>query len=148
MSREEAFELFRQTSTFAHIRNRAHEDALRTAYLEGFQAGADSRDAAYKLRREGDPTTSHEAAEKVVKTLTGFRAELYEFLLEGPRRFTHFDVLERAEGEFTNAQGGKLSESTVRTRISELCDMGKVRDTGDKEKRPNGYKAIIWELVL
>lgn len=146
-SREEAFELFRQTSAFAYLRNRAHKDALRAAFLEGFDAGGAARDEAFKLRREGDPNTSHAAAEKIVPAMSGLRAEFYAFLLEGPRRFTHHEAIERIRSEFVSEDGGQMAESTIRTRLRELADMGKVRDTGETVERPNGRDVIVWEVL-
>jgi len=39
------------------------------------------------------------------------------------------------------------SESGIRSRRSELVAMGKLEDSGDREKMRSGRQAIVWRLV-
>lgn len=45
------------------------------------------------------------------------------------------------------ALGIKASQSSVRTRRSELVDSGKVAHTGRYERTPSGRQAAIWGLA-
>lgn len=88
--------------------------------------------------RRGDPDTSHEAAaSQKAEALSELRLRIYETLREMPQ--TQLDL----ELELY----GAWSPSGIRTRVSELRKMGKVRDSGKRETLPSGRKAIVWEVV-
>lgn len=92
--------------------------------------------------RRGDPITSHEAADSLdPDTIRESQQEVLR-LFRKYKALTDHQLLFVAE-EARIAQ----SPSGLRTRRRELCDLGLLRDTGDKTLLPSGRRAIIWGLV-
>ncbi len=92
---------------------------------------------ATKLARRSDPSTSREAAEKIVAKLRPLQQRVYEVLkAAGPDGLTDLDL---------EAKCGSHG-STYRTRRAELVnDKGLVVDTG-RRRMQRGRKRIIWAI--
>lgn len=86
--------------------------------------------------RNGDPSTSHEAARRVTPKIGTWRAKVEAALKANPEGLTDFE-LERM-------LGGR--PQTVRTRRSELVDDGVVCDTGERRPTDSGSSAIVWAI--
>jgi hypothetical protein len=87
------------------------------------------------LVRPTDPDTSHQAAAKVTKKLTGIRLAVMD-LFRVRREMTDMDLQLYFGGP----------ESSYRKRRTELVEMGLVRDSGRKVMQ-KGSNRIIWEIV-
>ena len=86
--------------------------------------------------RKSDPKTSHDAA-KSVTNLTEIKIKIIE-LLKTPMTDTDLVFNIRASTDWL------VSESGVRTRRSELVELGLVIDSGRREKLASGRLAILW----
>ena len=91
----------------------------------------------WTLARPTDPETSHEAAKslRAVK-ITETRMKILDLLKRFPEGLTDTEI------------GHKLSTvaspSGLRTRRSELVDMGLVADSGRKALTNSGRRTIVW----
>lgn len=91
--------------------------------------------------RRGDPDTSRAAAESVDKVgIT--RRRILELLRENPGGLTDDEIALRAYADrwFTSPSG-------MRTRRSELVELGAVVDSGDRRRLASGRYAVIWKAV-
>lgn len=95
--------------------------------------------------RATDPETSHEAGHAQTSKLRASQARvLAMFKLYGDMHDKQLkEYLHDAEKEmgFTKL----MSDSGIRTRRSELVSLGKLRDTGRREK-VDGHNCIVWGL--
>ncbi len=59
-------------------------------------------------------------------------------------------VLERSNGLTADEVAGRLGLSilSIRPRITELAQLGKVRDSGDRRANASGRRAIVWQAVF
>lgn len=90
--------------------------------------------------RKTDPTTSHAAAASVKDITT-----TQEFILMAlTRPLTDVDLVS-AYRSFKSAP--PASESGIRSRRSELVALGKVVDTGARERLESGRHAIVWQVA-
>ncbi len=90
--------------------------------------------------RKTDPTTSHAAAASVKDITT-----TQEFILMAlTRPLTDVDLV-TAYRAFKSAP--PASESGIRSRRSELVALGKVVDTGDRQRLESGRHAIVWQVA-
>jgi hypothetical protein len=85
-----------------------------------------------------DPETSHEAAESV-RDVSETQQRILDLLTNKPQ--TDFQLVEN----YRRWNFGWFSESGIRSRRAELVSMGKVQDSGNREKLPSGRNAIVWE---
>lgn len=93
------------------------------------------------VARSTDPWTSWEAA-RSVRGQTRTQAEvLYVLRRYGPA--THPRIYKRVVRNF----GPNHSESGTRTRVSELVEMGLVKDSGKTKRLPSGRRAIVWKAT-
>lgn len=91
-----------------------------------------------------DPETSHEAALSITpKRLRDTQAAVLGMFHDyGP--MTHEQLIERYLGDEDKPQ---QTDSGLRTRCRELVRLGKVRDSGKRDRLASGRQAIIWEAV-
>lgn len=98
--------------------------------------------------RRDDPDTSHAAAASIdVDTLRQSQRAVLAVLQRGRGDFAtiskaYDDARGRDPDYFPN-----LSDSGLRTRVSELRDRGYVRDSGERVTLPSGRQAIVWEAT-
>jgi hypothetical protein len=88
--------------------------------------------------RNTDPITSHEAAESV-----GEPSETQAYVLRALRKPRTDSQLIEAYNALARAP--RASESGIRTRRAELVAMGRVSDSGKREKTASGRWSIVWE---
>jgi len=82
-------------------------------------------------------TTSKEAAEAVAPDAATMRASALFYLGQNyPGGFTADEV----------ASGLGLSVLSIRPRISELNNAGKIERTGERRKNQSGHSAIVWRV--
>lgn len=98
--------------------------------------------------RNRDPRTSHDAAKTVTASKTSrMRAAIAKLLHHyGPMTD---EVLLRRYAELVSKNptaGLNASDSSVRTRRSELVEMGIVRDSGRRDLTSSGSLATVWSL--
>ena len=102
--------------------------------------------------RRSDPLTSHHAAESVARDPERIRtsqAYILRLLLDqGPA--TDDEIAHRYHLDALEGDPGlpmMLSPSGLRTRRHELVALGRVRDSGERERLQTGRLAIVWEAV-
>ncbi len=96
---------------------------------------------AHTRARADGRETSHEAARFVSPTLTAKQWQVYgAFTAFGP-------AIHQRIVKVVRERGHKQSSSGIRTRTSELVEIGLVRDTGRKAKTEAGFNAVVWEAV-
>jgi len=88
--------------------------------------------------RNTDPQTSHEAADSV-KDITATQ----EYVLKALRKPRNDSELVEAFRSLRTAP--RASESGIRSRRSELVNLGLVVDSGRRIKTPAGRNSIVWE---
>lgn len=90
--------------------------------------------------RWSDPPTSHEAARSVISIRESQQFILSILQAEGPLN---------DEGIFAAVvrRGRKISTSGCRTRRSELCRLGLVKDSGKCARMLSGRWSVIWEAT-
>jgi hypothetical protein len=86
--------------------------------------------------RTTDPETSHEAAMSVTN-ITPLKQEILQRLMT-PMTDTDLYQLLRTDSRLI------VTESGVRSRRSELVQVGLVRDTGKRVRLATGRRAIVW----
>lgn len=93
--------------------------------------------------RTTDPHTSHDAAESVQNMTEKREAILHIFKVRSS--MTDFELMEvyQEMQEFLPVQ----SESGIRTRRSELVQMGFLKDSGERKPNENGRSCVVWTLV-
>ena len=94
--------------------------------------------------RTNDPVTSHEAAESVTNSREIYKAVI-ELLTEAP--CTDTDLRARYLAVKDARGWGKIGESTIRARRSELVDLGLVEESGVFEILESGRRSIIWQVA-
>lgn len=98
---------------------------------------------AVAFARSTDPETSHEAAESLSRH--AIRNSQQE-VLDTMRRW--WPLTDRALVAILYSANGKgQSPSGIRTRRSELVDMGLVVDTGFRNTAPSGRREIVWAVA-
>jgi len=103
--------------------------------------------------RNTDPSTSHEAAAKVAKRAPTIRTAVLDTLrlyFPRPERFTLEEVVAVYRRRVERGAAPRTTDSSVRTRVSELVTLGEVRDTGEKivlYTSRAGRRCILWELT-
>jgi hypothetical protein len=92
--------------------------------------------------RISDPITSHLAADSISKgQTTKTQMLVISTLISGPK--PDYEIVRMFQSEYPNI----ASESGIRSRRSELVEMGLVVDTGEKVKMPHSNRlAIVWGL--
>lgn len=90
--------------------------------------------------RKTDPTTSHAAAASVKDITT-----TQEFILMALHKPLTDVALVSAYRAYKSAP--PASESGIRSRRSELVALGKVVDTGARERLESGRQAIVWSVA-
>lgn len=93
--------------------------------------------------RTTDPHTSHAAAASVDRDqLPWIQRNIVTLLaLEGAMTDDQIAYL------WHNRISEPVSPSGLRTRRKELTDLGRIKDSGKREKLPSGRYAILWELA-
>lgn len=89
------------------------------------------------LARATDPQTSHDAAKSV--NVTRGQTIVYS-ILAGYGPMTDVELL-------AHIPPHTLSPSGARTRRAELVTLGRVRDTGRRQRLESGRFAIVWECI-
>lgn len=101
-------------------------------------------DPNYRTRRT-DPDTSREAAAAVENITERQAGVLRAFRRSGPMTDrTLVDVYTRLHALFPSLYP-KQTESSLRTRRSELVKLGALVDSGEKETLDTGRKAKVWK---
>lgn len=96
-------------------------------------------DQARRLSRTTDPETSKEAAASVAPKLSALQERVLTFAVAcGPTGFTDREMVKAM---------GVGSDSTWRTRRSELVKRGLIEDTGITTREINGRRHTIWRVV-
>jgi hypothetical protein len=90
--------------------------------------------------RMADPETSHEAAESVTN-ITPTRQHILKALSK-PRTDSEMIQVYR-----TLETSPRASDSGLRSRRSELVEMGLVRDSGKRVRLDSGRYSVVWEVV-
>jgi hypothetical protein len=96
--------------------------------------------AKTKARTE-DPATSKAAAE-ALKPGSVLRLRNIVYLFLSKKSMEDGELVARVSVAYP-----EYSPSGVRTRRSELVEIGKVRDSGLRQKLASGSEAIIWEVA-
>lgn len=91
--------------------------------------------------RRTDPATSHAAAGTVAHLRHNQQIILTLLRLEGGQTDEELLLL------WNDRIAERISPSGLRTRRSELVDMGLVRDSGDRRPLESGRIAIVWEYA-
>ena len=91
--------------------------------------------------RTTDPATSHQAAASVASLHNTQRAVYQLLALDGPATDEELLYL------WHDRMAAPISPSGLRTRRSELVDMGYVKDTGCRRRLESGRNAIVWGLA-
>jgi hypothetical protein len=95
--------------------------------------------------RTSHPVTSHEAARSVTRLPDRQRAVLRVLKLFGP---LHNDgLIEQYRKEKERMMLPVQTDQSIRSRRSELTDLGLVIDTGHKAILESGRRAIVWRTV-
>lgn len=97
--------------------------------------------------RQSDPDTSRTAAKAVVRRRATVRNAVYDTLtLDGP--LTLDDLIYQYRFHATTFGWPPASESSIRTRCSELVRDGLVERVPDAEGTSvNGFRAKLWRVV-
>lgn len=96
--------------------------------------------------RNTDPETSHEAARSVLNRLRVRDMVLTVLRSHGPQ--THEQIIKNVKDlELAlNPGPAMVSDSGIRTRVSELVDSGDVEESGMFGKTRAGRRAILWQV--
>lgn len=97
-----------------------------------------------KLARAADPETSHAAAAKVKSGTV--REHVYKMMLEADKAMTHEQIVARYKHGPGKETRPLASESSIRTRVSELFYDGKVALAGFGETEM-GNPARKWRAI-
>ena len=91
------------------------------------------------VARRTDVWSSHEAASSIKRIRESQQAVLEALTILGPM----------TDEELVSRYGGRpqQSPSGLRTRRSELVELGVVRDSGQRRVLRSGRRAIVWEAV-
>lgn len=95
--------------------------------------------------RHSDPATSYLAAMSV-SNLTSTQSAIMG-LFNQFKAMTDEQLLTHYRRVTRQGQAPFASESGIRSRRAELVQMGKLEDSGDREKMRSGRQAIVWRLV-
>ena len=90
--------------------------------------------------RRDDPSTSHAAAASV-RALTPTRRRVWEIVSQQPS--TDFEIRD----QWFATDGPPISDSGLRTRRSELVEMGLLADSGRTRKGPTGRAYTVWRAT-
>ena len=96
--------------------------------------------------RPDDPDTSHEAAASIYPYLNQLQGEVLDCLEQFAEHGCTDEVLtEYYWSRYSHGPRGlRPSGSTIRTRRSELENLGRVKHTGQKRKLRSGRKGRVW----
>lgn len=99
--------------------------------------------------RNTDPETSHAAARSVRHVTQNQMAVMMAFQGSGPMTDEQLlvDYEGRRHGRFGRQNYPKQSESGLRSRRSELTNMGYLHDTGLRGTTASGRSAIVWRAT-
>lgn len=86
--------------------------------------------------QKGGQETSREAVEKIIPKMSKLRKAVLVTLARGPM-----------SDELLRTYHPQYRESTIRTRRSELVQMGLVEDSRERVKLASGNRSIIWQLT-
>jgi hypothetical protein len=94
--------------------------------------------------RRTDPETSQDAAASITsKKIRASQSAIYSVLVEsGP--LCDLDIAAAYAHRLTEGTVPIQSPSGLRTRRSELVDLGRVHDSGRRVKLPSGRESIVW----
>jgi hypothetical protein len=95
--------------------------------------------------RTTDPVTSFLAAMSV-KNLTTTQSAIHS-LFEQLGAMTDEQLQTHYQRMIRQGDAPYASESGIRSRRAELVQMGKLEDSGAREKMRSGRQAIVWRLV-
>jgi hypothetical protein len=95
--------------------------------------------------RSTDPQTSHDAAASVGNITDTKKAIVRILEVHGP--LTDPEINAKYNKMVNLGIAPRASESGLRSRRSELVNIGVVEDTGFKQKLESGRNAIIWGKV-
>lgn len=95
--------------------------------------------------RTTDPATSHLAAMSVRNLTTTQEAIMRLYNQFG--RMTDEQLLTHYRRLHFQGEAPFASDSGIRSRRAELVALGKLEDSGDREKMRSGRNAIVWRLV-
>lgn len=93
--------------------------------------------------RVSDPVTSYLAAESV-KDTTPLQERILSLFESRTGGMTDEEMIEAYQMQF--GHWWPATESSLRTRRSDLHYAGKLRDTGVKKLNSRGRKAIVWDI--
>ena len=104
-------------------------------------------DALHRARST-DPPTSHEAAATVEELREKQKAVLWQLQAAGWTGLTDEELLGRYENlvEIQPRLTLRQSPSGLRTRRSELGELGLVADAGATRRTRSGRRAIVWVI--
>lgn len=97
------------------------------------------------VARNTDPDTSWEAARSIPRERIRRSQQAILTILQWRGPSTDEGIWDRLARKDLDAP--RMSPSGARTRRSELVAMGKVRDSGKRERLQSGRQAIVWEAV-
>lgn len=95
---------------------------------------------AMTLSRRTDPVTSKEAGESQVETLAEKRETIYRVMRRVGQGITHDEIIAAVQRHYP------WKDSTIRTRVAELVDAGRVIPFG-KVQRPGQRAMMLWRAV-
>jgi hypothetical protein len=94
--------------------------------------------------RKTDPNTSHEAASKV-SNVEQVRSAIYVILSANPNGLTDGQIERIYEKARPELRWPFASSSGLRTRRSELVEMGQVEHSGEYKLTESGRRTIVWK---
>lgn len=98
--------------------------------------------------RHSDPQTSHDAAASV-RNITRTH-ELILLIFGNLRKLHDESLIEYFQNSVRNNRDWRdvrASESGIRSRRAELVRLGKLRDSGKRERTASGRNSVVWEIV-
>lgn len=100
------------------------------------------------VARRTDPETSHAAAASVERLRESQAAVLVALFIYGPAHDAMLRVrYDTLRANPAHAHWPRISDSGLRTRRRELCDMGYAEWTGEKVRMETGRLARTWRIT-
>jgi hypothetical protein len=94
----------------------------------------------YPRARRSDPETSIAAARSIAPTIAASQAEVLVL-------FREFGPMTDEEARQSYGEGGRQSESGLRSRRAELVRMGLLEDSGRRWPGRTGRQMIVWAVT-